>query len=156
MKSCPKARQMSPLANFGRITRALTALVLPLCFLAAPARADLTKVESIQEAFAVCSAYLLADLQYFEQNKGDADSDLGFEEALNSFVKAGHMSEWDSEPERVDYLQYKYDLVFLMLPIYLMMERQETDPTADAELQALQSFCAKIGQQNEETRWVFQ
>lgn len=118
--------------------------------------AGVADVENDAEAYYTCSAYLMADLHYFDYHNGDADMDLAFEEAVTSFVIAAHETQWSWKAEEIDILRYKEELVSFMLVFFLMMERQDSDPDAKADLASVQKLCAELGAKHEETRWVFQ
>jgi len=104
----------------------------------------------------ICTAYVMADYHFFDQNKGDADMDLYFEDAVLAFTDAALKSyELDSD----DYgsrLWFHESVIPVMLPIYMSMEQQKDASGTDPKLDSLRSFCINVGAQHEQTQGILE
>ncbi|MEP2716622.1 hypothetical protein [Pseudophaeobacter sp.] len=116
--------------------------------------ADWTDVHDEAEAYDVCTAYVMADLEFFIYNNPEGDMDLAFEEAVVDFATVAYQKQHgELPPSYIERKAYERELSSMMLGIFLDMRDAAED---SANLDELQSFCTTIGAKHEQTRWVFQ
>lgn len=143
------------MVNLARILPPAACFIAAMGLMATTAlAANWTDVEDEADAYEVCTAYVMADLELFVYNYPDGDMDMAFEEAVADFATVAYEKRYGTPPSSyIERMAYERELSSVMLGIFLEMRDA---PEGGADLKQLQTLCADLGAKHEQTRWVFQ